>query len=347
MPPIVALTRPLDHAHRLVLAAALVIAATIMLLPSGAVAAPGDPTPTVASVTARLDALANQTEALTEQFNSAQTDVERQQKAVVAAQRNAEAAASRFEAARRQLAQISLAQYEGGSFSHTGAILTSATGQNYLDTLATQDLIAAHSAGVMARVDTAHTEADTARKRTQTLLAAARTTRDLLKTKREKVISETAKYQTMLASLTAAQRQAYTTRNAPTPAQVQTAYRVHAGNVAAQKAVDFAVAQVGKPYVWAASGPDSFDCSGLTMAAWAKGGVSLPHFAASQYTYGTHVSYDSLQPGDLVFLYSDLHHVEIYIGNGLAVSAPQPGENVKIVRVADSRSDFVGATRLI
>lgn len=345
MPPTVALTRTLPPAGSMI-AAVLVIAIAVLLLPSGAVAAPDNPTPTAASVRARLDKLANQTEALTEQFNAAQMEVDRQLKAVTVAQRTAETAASQFEAARRQLAEISLAQYEGGFFSHTGAILTSANGQNYLEALATQDMLAAHSAWVMSRVDHAQTTADIARKRAQELLADARATRDSLVTKREKVISETAKYQAVLATLTAAQRQAYTTRNAPTPAQVQTAYRVHAGNAAAQKAVDFAIAQVGKPYVWAAAGPDSFDCSGLTMVAWAKGGVSLPHFAASQYTYGTHVSYNSLAPGDLVFLYGDLHHVEIYIGNGLAVSAPQPGENVKIVRVADSMSDFVGATRL-
>ena len=82
------------------------------------------------------------------------------------------------------------------------------------------------------------------------------------------------------------------------------------------------------------------------MAAWATAGVALPHLASAQYNYGTHVGYSDLRPGDLVFLYSDIHHVEISIGNGLAVSAPQPGENVKIVRVADSLTDFYGATRL-
>lgn len=82
------------------------------------------------------------------------------------------------------------------------------------------------------------------------------------------------------------------------------------------------------------------------MAAWAQAGVTLPHLAAAQYNYGTRVAYNSLRPGDLVFLYGDIHHVEIYIGNGLAVSAPQPGENVKVVRVADWLSDFHGATRL-
>ena len=76
--------------------------------------------------------------------------------------------------------------------------------------------------------------------------------------------------------------------------QSRSAASVHTSNAAAQRAVDFALAQVGKPYVWAAAGPDSYDCSGLTMAAWARGGVALPHFAAAQYRYGTHVPYSDL-----------------------------------------------------
>jgi cell wall-associated NlpC family hydrolase len=178
------------------------------------------------------------------------------------------------------------------------------------------------------------------------MLVGARTKQEALAHKRASVIAQTEKFQTLLATLTAAQRQAYTTRGAPTTQQIQMAVNVHSGSAAAQKAINFALAQVGKPYVFGAAGPDAWDCSGLTMAAWAKGGVSLPHFAASQYNFGRHVGFGELQPGDLVFLYSDIHHVEIYIGDGLAVSAPEPGQNVKIVQVANSRSNFYGATRL-
>ena len=78
-----------------------------------------------------------------------------------------------------------------------------------------------------------------------------------------------------------------------------------------------ALSQLGVPYVFAAASPGrAFDCSGLTLWAWGQAGVSLPHFAASQYAMLPHVPLDQLQPGDLVFFYSDLHHVGIYIGNG-------------------------------
>ena len=82
------------------------------------------------------------------------------------------------------------------------------------------------------------------------------------------------------------------------------------------------------------------------MAAWASAGVSLPHSAADQYNYGTHVSISQLQPGDLVFLYQPIGHVEIYIGSGMLVSAPQSGENVSVVKLSDYTSDFTGATHL-
>jgi cell wall-associated NlpC family hydrolase len=109
--------------------------------------------------------------------------------------------------------------------------------------------------------------------------------------------------------------------------------------------VRFALAQVGKPYVWGAAGPNSYDCSGLTMASWAAAGVSLPHSSALQYGYGEHVSLSDLQPGDLIFMYNPIGHVTIYIGHGMMVSAPQTGQDVMVVPVSEFASDIVGATR--
>ena len=123
-------------------------------------------------------------------------------------------------------------------------------------------------------------------------------------------------------------------------------HHVSAPGGAAQTAVNFAMAQLGKPYQWGASGPGSYDCSGLTMAAWRAAGVSLPHSAADQYNYGTHVSRSQLQPGDLLFFYQPIGHVTIYIGGGKMVSAPTTGQNVKIVSLAYYNSDYVGATHL-
>ncbi len=98
-------------------------------------------------------------------------------------------------------------------------------------------------------------------------------------------------------------------------------------------AVGTALAQVGDSYVWGAQGPDAFDCSGLTMFAWSAGGVSLPHSAAMQATMGVPVTRDSLQPGDLVFYYSPISHVGIYIGNGQLVHAANPSAPVNVTSV--------------
>ena len=103
------------------------------------------------------------------------------------------------------------------------------------------------------------------------------------------------------------------------------------------------MAQVGDSYVYGAAGPSSFDCSGLTMMAWAQAGVGLPHSSSAQFGSGTQVSSGDLQPGDLVFYYSPISHVGMYIGNDLIVHAANPGTGVV---VSDMYSmPYVGAVR--
>ncbi|MFF4792277.1 NlpC/P60 family protein [Streptomyces sp. NPDC001276] len=97
----------------------------------------------------------------------------------------------------------------------------------------------------------------------------------------------------------------------------------------AAKVIDFARAQIGKPYVWGATGPGSYDCSGLTLAAWKSAGISLPRTTWSQVEAGTTVPVSEAEPGDLVFFYNDISHVGIYIGNGMMIHAPRPGTNVR------------------
>lgn len=97
----------------------------------------------------------------------------------------------------------------------------------------------------------------------------------------------------------------------------------------AEKVLDFARAQIGKPYVWGASGPSSYDCSGLTQAAWREAGVTLPRTTWDQVKVGTRVATSDLQPGDLVFFYDDISHVGIYKGDGMMIHAPKPGANVR------------------
>ncbi|MFC4149167.1 NlpC/P60 family protein [Micromonospora mangrovi] len=107
-------------------------------------------------------------------------------------------------------------------------------------------------------------------------------------------------------------------------------------------AVKFACAQIGKIYVWGAAGPDHFDCSGLTMAAWDKAGVSLPHNARQQHDVTRRVSRSELRPGDLVFYYSDLHHVGMYVGDGWVVHASQSGKPITMKRVDDGQINSYG-----
>ena len=129
--------------------------------------------------------------------------------------------------------------------------------------------------------------------------------------------------------LTPAVAQASTTA----PSAAVAAAPAPAPNHAAQVAVDTALAQVGDPYVWGAAGPNAFDCSGLTQYAYKAAGVSLPHSSSAQSTIGTAVSKADLKPGDLVFFYSPISHVGMYIGNGQIVNAPTAGDVVKIVGI--------------
>lgn len=119
---------------------------------------------------------------------------------------------------------------------------------------------------------------------------------------------------------------------APVPAFAATAPAVVAPDHATQVAVDTALSELGKPYVWGAAGPGTFDCSGLTLYAYKAAGVSLPHSSSMQSTVGTPVARTALRPGDLVFFYGG-GHVGIYIGNDEVVHAPTPGDVVKITKI--------------
>lgn len=159
-----------------------------------------------------------------------------------------------------------------------------------------------------------------------------------LKDEKETVDRKAAEAEALLDELEAEEREAILSRDSGlrTPSSVPAEGRAAA-------AVDYLMAQVGDSYVWGATGPDAYDCSGLTMMAWAQAGVSLPHSSSAQFNSGPHIPESQLQPGDLVFYYSPISHVEMYIGNGLIAGAANPGAGV---RVADLHSmPYVGAVR--
>jgi cell wall-associated NlpC family hydrolase len=130
----------------------------------------------------------------------------------------------------------------------------------------------------------------------------------------------------------------------PASASVAAAPAV-ASSAAAQKAVDTALAQRGDMYLYGATGPDRFDCSGLTSFAYKAAGVSIPRTSKAQSTFGTPVSKADLQPGDLVFFYSPVSHVAMYIGNGQIVHSSSAGKPVSVVSL-DSMPSYNSARRV-
>jgi cell wall-associated NlpC family hydrolase len=114
----------------------------------------------------------------------------------------------------------------------------------------------------------------------------------------------------------------------------------------ASEALDAAESKLGKPYVWGATGPNSFDCSGLMQYSFEKAGKDLPRTAAAQSQVGQKVSMDDLKPGDLIFLYSPVSHVVMYVGNGKVIEAPDSGEDVKYTPLSKIEKNVVGARRM-
>jgi cell wall-associated NlpC family hydrolase len=324
-----------------------------VLTPTLASATPAAPhqQPTVTSVQKQLSDLAMKNSQVVDKFDHARVVVAKREKAASAAGRTAAQANAIYKQARVQFTQIIQTQYESGGLGAAGALLDSNSGNNYLDRLDMLQLISNHDADVVSLVTKARATASAQSKKAHTLLVSAKQERDGLARKRHDVEAQINKYQQLLNTLNAAQQAAFQRAQNPAVSTTQvTTLKVSvpsAGSTAAHQAVQYALAQVGKPYVFGAAGPGSFDCSGLTMMAWQAGGVSLPHSAADQYNYGTHVSSPSaLQPGDLVFFYQPIGHVAIYIGNGMMVSAPTEGQNVQVVPLSSFTSDYVGGTRL-
>jgi len=351
----VALTHSLRRLRPLSSIAGAAVAATLvaaLVLPGLAGATPAQPSqapePTsVAAAQAKLDTLARQNEAASEAFNLAQSELTASQAAAAAAQRAAAKALADYQLARDQFGLTVAAQYEATSFSAAGALFSSDSGQDYLDRVSTMSLLNQHRVAQVSALSTVQAAATQAQQTADSLLAAAAAKQAALAKQKAAIQADTTKYSTLLATLTVAQQLAFRSRHiAPADLLAEAANLPPAPNAKAQLAVDYAKAQLGKWYRFAAAGPTMFDCSGLTMMAWKQAGVNLPHYALTQATFGTSVSLDQLEPGDLIFLYRPITHVEIYVGNFLAISAPEEGEQVQYVDVRTLGSDFTKATRL-
>ena len=317
-----------------------------------------------AHIQAQLDAQGNKISQLDEQYNRAQMNVASTQGALAKARADLAAANQRFADVKSHMSEAALNAYmHGGNTSMVEQLVKSdgkdlAVRKTYVEAAAAdqqsalEDLRAArqdleaHQAELKASADSANAAAQS--------LASQKAAIDAAVAQQQAILS---KVKGDLAALLA-QQQAAAAADAQRRAQAALS---HVGSVkprgpaipagppppvghGASAAVAAAQSVIGDPYVYGAAGPNSFDCSGLTMWAWAHGGVSLPHSSQSQYAGSTHISLSQLQPGDLLFYYSDIHHVAMYVGGGMMIEAPHTGANVREVPMRTS--DLVGAGRV-
>ncbi|MGY1747364.1 NlpC/P60 family protein [Blastococcus sp. SYSU D00695] len=291
-------------------------------------------------------------EAVSEQVNEARETLAQQQQAVALAQQEVEQAHAQRDALDGRIRQVARSAYTGGGgdgLATLDLLMTSDSAEDFVSSLAMLDQIAGHTNGVLDEVSAAAEQAEQAQAEADAAEAAAQQTLDDLAGQEDQLESDIASYQRQYAELTAAQQQqvqqtqAVRTGQAVAPAAVA---RPVAASGSAQAAVDTALAQVGDPYVWGASGPNSFDCSGLMQYAYAAAGVSLPHSSRMQSQMGTAVSRAELQPGDLLFFYSPVSHVAMYIGNGQMVHASTSGQPVKVVGI-DSMGGITAMRRIV
>jgi cell wall-associated NlpC family hydrolase len=205
-----------------------------------------------------------------------------------------------------------------------------------LDVLATdKNLALSNLTGAVAQTATVAQKAADAQARSRAATDAAAKLKTDLAAQQKSLQDQIRQIQAVANQLSAADKAAQRDTGGTRP-------NIKAPGPAAQTAIDAALSQLGKPYVWGGTGPNGFDCSGLTQWAYAKAGITLPRVAAAQAGYGTPVSRSQLQPGDLVFFYSPISHVGIYLGNGQMVHAPTSGD---VVKISPLQSNYNGATR--
>nr|WSW44135.1 NlpC/P60 family protein [Streptomyces sp. NBC_01001] len=305
-----------------------------------------DPQQTPSQVKAEVDRLYEEAEAATERYNGAKEKADEAQRALDGLRDETARKTDRLNTARRALGSLAAGQYRSGGLGPAMQLALAADPQEYLDRASfltrTGDRSAAEISSVRRQLDEVGQLRDQAAGR----LADLRSREGELAEYKATVEGKLGTAKRLLAKLTAEQRAAYEVQSAgaaPAGPRATTPTAPVADGTRAAHAVAFAYGAIGKPYVWGATGPGSFDCSGLTQAAWRSAGVSLPRTTYTQINAGQRVSRDQLAPGDLVFFYSGVTHVGLYIGNGQMIHAPRPGSTVRVAPI-DSMP-WAGASR--
>ena len=289
------------------------------------------------------EALTEQWHASSDEVQARKQEVEKLQAAVGPAQALAAAARSDEESYRKQVDVVTMATFESGNLDQLDALLAARSPQDFLDQMSALETISSEYRTVLTTLITKVGEADRAQAdaaaavaRAQAAVAEAASAEQQLGERKRDADARIATAEHLLRALSPSERRDRNGPNVSAPPITGTGIGVAALRAAAS--------QLGKPYRWGAEGPGSYDCSGLTSWAFAHAGVTLPRSSSQQALVGRPVSWNEMQPGDLVFYYSPVSHVGIYAGDGKFINAPQSGDVVRYQNV--SRSAFSGARRL-
>ncbi|HET6860134.1 MAG TPA: NlpC/P60 family protein, partial [Streptomyces sp.] len=305
---------------------------------------------TPAQVKAKVDRLYQEAEAATEKYNGAKEETAGARRSLDELRDEAARRTERLNTSRNALGSIATAQYRSGGIDPGVQLALSSDPDQYLDRAARADRAGdRHTAAVngvrqqLGAIDQLRSEADTK-------LANLKSQQSALKKHKTKIQGKIGDAEALLSRLTAAERAQYAAQDGHGASAAPRANRdapragaVTAPNARAAQAIAFAQGAIGAPYVWGATGPSSFDCSGLTQAAWRAAGVALPRTTYTQINAGSRIPRDQLAPGDLVFFYSGVTHVGLYIGNGQMIHAPRPGAPVRMAPI--DQMPFAGASR--
>jgi cell wall-associated NlpC family hydrolase len=318
------------------IAASVAAVALVGSIPAGTAQAQ----PSIQDVQHRVDRLYHAAEQASERYNQIHVQLKQMRGDVAALRADESRQAKRTEQARRLVADSIVQQYEGDSLSAVGQAVVSNDPTAFVSKLTTMSAFNSMQAGQYSSFLTESKALTIRQNATRDQLAQVADLEKQAAQDKAAIDKNLAAAKELLGKLQAAARERMlaASRSGTT---IPTSDIPASGRAAV--AVHYAMAQVGKPYVYGAAGPNSFDCSGLTMAAWGAAGVGLPHSSSAQYGSGTHIAESQLQPGDLVFYYSPISHVGMYIGNGMIVNAENPSAGIRVTGL--HTMPYVGAVR--
>jgi cell wall-associated NlpC family hydrolase len=280
----------------------------------------------------KVDTLVQSMQIASEQYNTANVDLAASRERQVAITKQIDALQPRVDVLADRTASYAVNAYQGSDLSLMTSLLGSGSPQTFLDQMTTISSLTHDSQTQLNQLVGAQKALSDAKKKLDAEVLDQAAQRAVLKDRKVKLEKDLGVWRALRTKLAPS-----IDTTGPTP--------VYNGDTASRagKVMKFAYDALGSPYVFGAAGPGTYDCSGLTLAAYRQVGVSLPHSARRQLAQGPSVPKSDLMPGDLVYFYSDVHHVGIYIGNGKVIHAPQPGESVKISDM--SVFPFAGASR--